>query len=160
VPVVSIGRAVTDSVPRQYDHSRRPLPQTRLLVSDRRSADETCAGLGDVSMRIDEDDLQIREVVRLAVEQEKARLRRDRHANRVGHLEPAAALECLLGEEHPFAVRCAFGCPTSPSRCTVLRAFRKRVCSSSPMSSRLPSRRTPARRSDPNWVRRRTVVSW
>ena len=55
--------------------------------------------LDDEGARIDDDAMQAREVILVAVEEQQARLGGDRHAHLLGDLEAVAAGEALFGEE-------------------------------------------------------------
>ena len=97
----------------------RPAPLRRVPGQDDRSKPIRCVteeGLlaflpnGSLQMslsghvvrgRIDQDTAQLRIIVSLAMEQEKAGLRRNRQANFIGKFETAAAFEPLLGQEDP-----------------------------------------------------------
>src|SRR5438132_4909037 len=56
--------------------------------------------LDDERPRIDEDLREVRKIIRLAIEDQQARLRRDRDAHLVGDLLPGATDERFLRDEH------------------------------------------------------------
>jgi hypothetical protein len=57
--------------------------------------------VGDVGRWIDQDGAQLRVIIGLAMQEEKAGLGRDRQAHFVRQLETTATFELLLGQKDP-----------------------------------------------------------
>ena len=97
-----VGRAATNRVPRQHQR-REPLSgvaEAVLAALFPDAAADVALLVRGVSRRIDDDGNQLRVVIRLAMQQQQARLPRDGDADLVGQLEPADSLEVLLRQKY------------------------------------------------------------
>jgi hypothetical protein len=92
---------MTHLVPREHQRSKALLsvPKQVLATLLPNATAHMTLFVHRVPTRINEDRAQTRIVVGLAMEQEQARLRGDRHPNLVVEIEPSTPLEVLLREE-------------------------------------------------------------
>ncbi len=100
LPVVDVGRPPPDPIPRQHDRPMMPgLAEPYIMTFEHHAADGVVGLPRHIGPRVDQDRRQSGVVVGLAMQQEQTRLGRDRHADLIGDLQPAAALEPLLRQE-------------------------------------------------------------
>jgi hypothetical protein len=99
-PIFGIRRAVDHVIPREHDLPERPrLARECLAMFLQHAGWLEPQPLDDERAGVDEDAMQAREVVLVAIEKQQARLRRDRDAHLLCDLQAVAAGEFLLAEE-------------------------------------------------------------
>jgi hypothetical protein len=131
VSVVRVGRAGDHVAPREHHRASRPgLPEPHHLALHQDAPLQALLA-GHVGLRVDDDRAQLGVVVRLAVQQQDAGLRRDRHPDLVGDLQAKGALEHLLVQEHLDV----------PPQLGLLLGRQPPVIRDSPVEGRLPLRR-------------------
>lgn len=96
-----IARAVSHRIPCEYESAKlaRGVTEPMLRTFFPKTIANVPLRLFRVAARIDENRMQVRVVVRLAMKKKQASLRGDRHPDLIRQNETAAPLEMLLGEK-------------------------------------------------------------